>query len=192
MNALGELQLNILDRLDELATKTGLVVALVLTIILYAIIGFFNQQFLALSGGLFVPDMRFGYSLADIQQLFSTVGTDGLRVYSAMQDADTFLPIVYSLAISFGILIAIRNCPDRLQKTKSLGMFPLIVAIFDYAENILIATQVASYPTLNGGIIELASIYTTLKWVTLGISFLILIVFGVIAIVYSAKNRDRN
>ncbi len=176
-----------LDVLDEHSKVQNLIILLIVTITMTLVMGYFSQQFLTLSGGLPIPDTRLGYTFTEIQDLFSTVGQEGLLVYRNLQILDMFYPLAYSLAFVAGIMIAIRSCPERFQKIRMAGLVPIVAAVFDYIENILIATQAQSYPILDETVISIASAFTMMKWLTLLISLIVFLIFGSIALASRMK-----
>lgn len=180
-------ELKIIDVLDEHSKALNLGILTIVTASLSIVMGYFSQQFLILSAGLPVPDMRFGYSFTDIQNLFSIVGKEGLLLYRNIQIIDMYYPLAYSLSFAVGIMILIRNCPERFQAIKVAALVPIVSAIFDYIENILIATQTFSYPTLDETLISIASAFTIMKWSTLLISLILFFALALVAFVTAIR-----
>jgi hypothetical protein len=137
-------------------------------------------------GDVTMPDTRFTYSINEITDVFNTLGQDGLNVWAQAHMLDFLFPLTYMFAIAFGLNMEIRRLfPDR--KAKLLVLIPLFAGIADYVENILVLTQIAAYPTLSEVVIMIASAVTTLKWILLGLGFVI--IFVLIPVVVYRKLR---
>ena len=134
-----------------------------------------------------MPDTRFSYSINEISEVFNTLGQEGLYVWAQAHMLDFLFPLTYMFALAFGINMELRNSYPDSSRMKLLVLFPLFGGIMDYVENILVLTQIASYPSLSGPVIIIASTITSLKWILLGISFVI--VFALIPLVLYRKTK---
>lgn len=134
-----------------------------------------------------MPDTRFSYSINEISDVFNTLGQEGLYVWAQAHMLDFLFPLTYMFALAFGINMELRNSYPDSSRMKLLVLFPLFGGIMDYVENILVLTQIASYPSLSGPLIIVASTITSLKWILLGISFFI--VFVLIPLVLYRKTK---
>ena len=134
-----------------------------------------------------MPDTRFSYSINEISDVFNTLGQEGLYVWAQAHMLDFLFPLTYMFALAFGINMELRNSYPDSSRMKLLVLFPLFGGIMDYVENILVLTQIASYPSLSGPVIIIASTITSLKWILLGISFVI--VFALIPLVLYRKTK---
>ena len=134
-----------------------------------------------------MPDTRFSYSINEISDVFNTLGQEGLYVWAQAHMLDFLFPLTYMFALAFGINMELRTSYPDSSRMKLLVLFPLFGGIMDYVENILVLTQIASYPSLSGPVIIIASTITSLKWILLGISFVI--VFALIPLVLYRKTK---
>ncbi|MHA2026528.1 MAG: hypothetical protein ACW98U_11575 [Candidatus Thorarchaeota archaeon] len=132
-----------------------------------------------------MPDTRLSYSINEITDVFDTLGQEGLYVWAQAHMLDFLFPLTYMLALAFGINMELRNSYPDNQRAKLLVLFPLFGGIMDYVENILVLTQIASYPLLSEPVIIIASFITSLKWILLGAGFVI--VFALIPLVLYRK-----
>lgn len=135
-----------------------------------------------LSGGLLALDMRLGYSIADVNQLFSALGTAGRQLYSLFQIADLIFPIDLALTMMFILIMITSKFLDPNSRLRIIIFIPLVALIADYIENGLIATQLFSYPALSDLIIIIASFFTTIKWGLMSLTFLLVIILGIYAL----------
>ncbi|MDH4215194.1 MAG: hypothetical protein OEV85_14865, partial [Candidatus Thorarchaeota archaeon] len=78
--------------------------------------------------------------------------------------------------------------PER-GKMKLLLLLPLIGCLTDYLENIFVLSQVLAYPNLSEPIIILASAFTTIKWISLALSFIV--IFGLILVILYNRITSR-
>ncbi|MFW9770167.1 MAG: hypothetical protein ACFFEM_15215, partial [Candidatus Thorarchaeota archaeon] len=127
-----------------------------------------------------MPDTRFSYSINEITDVFDTLGQEGLFAWTQAHMLDFLFPLTYMFALAFGINLELRNSYPDDTRAKFLVLFPLFGGIMDYVENILVLTQIASYPLLSESVIIIASTITSLKWILLGAGFVI--VFALIPI----------
>lgn len=174
----------LMKKIQRVATIRNILVMLAITIIVGAIMmAVIQPQLLALSGGLQILDIRFGYTYQDALDLLTALGEEGRQLYSIQQVVDTVFPLAYGLTL----LLALGHLTARLFPGKrecgavvSLG---LVGAIFDYGENMLIGTQLASFPNVSAVVIEAANLMTMAKWLVLLAAFLALITMAVMTLV---------
>jgi hypothetical protein len=169
------------NRLTKIATNgnimLGLVLILVLGIIMMAVV---QPQMMALSGGLPILDSRLFYTAQDVNQLFTALGGPGRLLYTYHQVFDSLFPAVYGITIALAIA-RLENKVSAQGRLLRLTVFiPFVAAIADYAENCLIASQIATFPVLSGGIIMAAAIMTLSKWLLIVLASGILIVLGLV------------
>ena len=82
---------------------------------------------------------------------------------------DVIYPIVYALLFSFLLFM--------LHKDIQIAKFPFVITILDFIENGGIVTLLVNYPNVLTGVANFTGIFTTLKWLVL-ILTLILILWG--------------
>jgi hypothetical protein len=66
-----------------------------------------------------------------------------------------------------------------LHKDIQIAKFPFVITILDFVENGGIVTLLINYPKEMHGLATFTSVFTTLKWLVLGLT-LILILWGLI------------
>ncbi len=140
-------------------------------------------------GEFVMPDLRLAYSLLDLQTVFSLVGQEGMIVWAQVHLLDYMLPVIYSLAIAFGIMIGLRGTyPERSSLTKLISI-PFLGCAMDYLENLLILSQILSYPNLSESVIVLASAFTTVKWISMALGFIL--IGGLLITILYKKTKSR-
>ncbi|MHA2187050.1 MAG: hypothetical protein ACW99V_02295, partial [Candidatus Thorarchaeota archaeon] len=72
---------------------------------------------------------------------------------------------------------------------RYLIFIPIVAAIADYIENILIASQALVYPNLSETIISIASFITTMKWILLYLAFALVLVL-ILILIYKRLSKE--
>ena len=127
------------------------------------------------------PDQSFVYSPSDLYRMAEAYGVQGRQAYvRARFTFDLVFPLVYTLFLvtSISWLFGKAFAPDSTWRRANL--VPLWGALFDFAENVSAAAVMARYPQRTPVLDVLASLFTPLKWVFVGGSFILLLV-GVVA-----------
>ncbi|MHA2139945.1 MAG: hypothetical protein ACXADC_06175 [Candidatus Thorarchaeota archaeon] len=157
---------------DKYATARNLILAIISSAIVVTIMGFATQSMVYdIYGDVTMPDTRLAYSYSEILEVFNTLGTEGLGAWLLVHSLDFIFPLTYSFAIAFAISMLSRKLFPEKSGFKNLNLIGLLGGDADYIENILVASQVLSYPNLSQPIIQIASIVTTLKWVIIMVGF---------------------
>lgn len=126
------------------------------------------------------PDTSFYYSKTDLYQIAEEYGLEGRLYYL---DSRISFDIVWPLVYTFFLINAISWLLDKTilegSKLRLLNLAPLVGILFDYLENITNMVVMFRYPQPTDILASLAGIITSLKWVFVGGSFLI-VVFSVV------------
>jgi len=86
---------------------------------------------------------------------------------------DLVYPVVYSLFFSMAMTALARNISRLLNFLQYLLLFPLLAWFFDLLENASISVLIAQYPDFPPILAQLASSFTSLKWIFVGLNVLI-------------------
>lgn len=117
-------------------------------------------------------DLRFSYSAEDVYLLFSQLGPETLKRYAVTAlTVDIFYPIVYALMLAFLLL--------KVSQNTNLAIFPFAAFVFDCIENICIAILVYLYPEEWTFLASMTSVFTSLKWLSIGVNVVLLVVLFV-------------
>lgn len=132
----------------------------------------------ASTNGVRCFDMNFGYSYETARQFLASVGETGKELYLTVQlPLDFIYPVAYTLFFVFLII--------KLTKRLNAILFvPLLLAVFDYAENICTIIILKS-AELSETLASLGSAFTSVKTILMYSVFLIII----ICIVYYFKKK---
>ncbi|MFW9849954.1 MAG: hypothetical protein ACFFF4_12520 [Candidatus Thorarchaeota archaeon] len=178
----------LLNAIDRISTPRNLVLAILIAALSVGTMAILTENLVySVYGAADMPDTNFGYTYDDILQAFDILGPEGLQAWLQVHLLDLIFPLGYSFAIAFAIMMELRIAFPERGKLRSLALFSLIAAFFDYTENTLIASQAVSYPNISLSVISIASSVTILKWLFLYSAFAI--VFLLIPVVAIRKIR---
>ena len=183
MKMLENREMKLLDRVKKLATLRIFLLFFVLTIIVAVVMmGYVNPQILALSGGLPILDTRPGYTIAEVEHLFTVLGEQGRQLYTTLQVLDLIFPLGYGISMTLALAgIITRLFPEGHSMEKAI-LIPILGMIFDYLENITIATLIASYPNLSPLVVSIANIFTLLKWSSMILALTLLAILAILTL----------
>lgn len=117
-------------------------------------------------------DLQLSYSPEKAYELISAYNeTERFQYILVEITLDVIYPIVYALLFSFILFM--------LHKDVQIAKFPFLISILDFIENGGIVTMLASYPNELHVVARFTSIFTTLKWIAMGLT-VILIFWGIL------------
>ena len=129
--------------------------------------------------------------LYSVEDLYSIIGGYSRQVRLAYIyqrfTFDLIWPIVYGLFILVTTLYLLIKI--NLKRLNLLIYFPLAAVMFDFLENISVSILMFIYPFRINALALLASIFTTLKWITLSYSFIQIIILIVFLIIMKIKKK---
>jgi hypothetical protein len=170
--------MRVLKSIENLSSLRNLIVMITSSFIVVMVMAMLTQTWVYdVYADVTMPDTRFSYSINEITDVFNTLGQEGLNAWAQAHMLDFLFPLTYMFALAFGINMEIRNTYPDSPKAKFLVLFPLFGGIMDYVENTLVLTQIASFPNLSEPVIIVASTITSLKWILLGVAFIIVFAF---------------
>jgi hypothetical protein len=129
------------------------------------------------TGDVGSPDMSFFYSPADLYAWAEAYGPVGRQAYvRARFTFDLVFPAVYLFFLATAVSwVTARAFPgDSLWQRANLA--PVVGTLFDFLENVSASVVMLRYPARTSLLDLLAPMFTFLKWLLLGISFLVLVV----------------
>ncbi len=124
------------------------------------------------------PDLSFYYSAADLYRMAEAYGEQGRSAYiQARFTFDLVWPLVYTFFLVTAISWLFKQAFPAQSIWQQANLLPILGMIFDYLENISTSLVMWRYPAQTMFVAGLAGIFTALKWILIGSSFIILI-FG--------------
>lgn len=136
------------------------------------------------SGEVGSPDTSFFYTAKELYTFAEAYGPEGRAAYiRARYTFDVVWPLVYVSFLATMISWIIKRASLQGRLWRQLNLMPLFGMLFDSLENITASIVMARYPNTTALIDHLAGIFTMLKWVFVGGSFLVLL-GGVVLVVW--------
>lgn len=184
--------MSVLDFIERQSSLRNLIIMIVSSFVVVMVMAFLTQTLVYdVYGDVTMPDTRFAYSINEMTEVFNKLGQEGLYVWAQAHMLDFLFPLTYMLAMAFGMNMELRKSFPDSANAKKLVLFPLLAGLTDYVENILVLTQIAAYPSFSEPVILIASAITSLKWILLGVGFVI--IFGLVPLIiyYKLSSSER-
>lgn len=179
-----------ISNFDKYSTKRNLGIFFLASMLIVIVMGYLTQILVYdIYGDFTMPDTRLGYTFAEIQAAFASIGSEGLLLWAQVHLLDYIFPLTYSFAMVFGIMLELRSTYPSKSWMRYFILLPLLGGIADYVENLLILSQVLSFPNLSELIITIASAVTILKWVFLAAGFIVIICLIVVVVFKRVSSR---
>ena len=127
-------------------------------------------------GGGRQPDSSFFYSAGDLYGMAEAFGPAGRQAYiQARFTFDLVWPLVYAFFLVTSVSWLAGKAFRPGSPWRRLNLVPVLGIIFDYLENIAASLVMARYPAHTPVVDILAPVFTSVKWVFVGGSFLVLL-----------------
>ena len=126
------------------------------------------------SSGGETPDTSLFYTTADLYRMAEQYGPDGRAEYIRVRFTfDLSGPRVYAAFRITSISWLARRVYPLASVWQLTNLVPLVGMLLDYLENISTALVMARYPAVTTLLAQLAPYFSILKWLFVGLSFLI-------------------
>ncbi|MBL4870167.1 MAG: hypothetical protein JKX72_04360 [Robiginitomaculum sp.] len=157
--------------------------------VIYVLFAVFVMSGMMGSGDIKITplDLLFSYSPERAYALLSSYGE--LREHYAFMSltADTAYPIIYTVLFMVLLMVLAKSLwPDRPNRHR-LALVPLFAFVFDLIENHNIRTLLHGYPEKLDGVVKTASTFTSLKWISVGTTFALIILLVLLLLVKRFK-----
>ncbi len=176
------MQNRILNLFNRLATGRTILILLALFVFFNAVImpmvGAKIQEY---SGGIGPFDLQLAYTPEQAFTMLKAYGEQGRPFYALV---DLTLDVIYPVVtfLLFGALLTFllrRGFPNNATMQK-LALLPLGTILMDYLENICVVTMLMTFPNPSTLVAQLSSLFTTSKWIFVGLTFVVTL-FGSVA-----------
>ena len=181
MNAL----LSYLNRYANL--RNALIVTVFLFIVVVPINNRMTDSLYKLANGVSKLDFQRPYDVALVRQLYEAYGEQGRALYAWDLLVDTFYPLAVAVATMLFALTAIRKPILQI----ILLIFPLIFLVTDVIENGLLLLFLGTYPSLSPTLVNISSLFTSIKLFTIYPTFYEMFLFMPIAIILGVVSIAR-
>jgi len=140
-----------------------------------------NSQFQGGDSGS--PDLSIYYSAAELYEMAEAYGDQGREAYiRARFTFDLIWPLVYTFFLATTISWVFKRSISSQNPWQRVNLIPVLGMTCDYLENISTSLVIYRYPAQTIIIEWLAGVFTTMKWLSIGVSFVVLAVGIIIAI----------
>lgn len=120
------------------------------------------------------PDTSFFYTANKLYQIADSYGIIGRQFYIRQRFTfDIIWPIVYGAFLYFNSIYFYKK--HHFSKNTYMLYLPIVAVVFDYLENIMTSIVMYRYPNQTIIIDHMAGFMTSLKWITLSASFVVLL-----------------
>ncbi|MBT3320827.1 MAG: hypothetical protein HN392_00925 [Anaerolineae bacterium] len=135
-----------------------------------------------------ILDLQFFYTP---QQAYAIIGayTPELRQAAAISrlSLDVIYPLIYGLMLTFLLVVTLQRAFRGTSLKDQLLFLPWGGVLFDYLENIGLATMLLSYPKKFVLLAWFTAGFTSLKWILIVLSFL-LVLIGAVKLAFIKKH----
>ena len=129
------------------------------------------------------PDLSFYYSAADLYRMAEDYGEQGRAEYIRVRFTfDLVWPLVYTFFLATTISWVFARAFSEGSKWRLANLIPVMGMLFDYLENMATSLVMWRYPAQTPVVDWLAGVFTGLKWILIGGSFILLLVGAGLAI----------
>lgn len=137
------------------------------------------------------PDLSYYYSAADLYGMAEGYGESGRAAYIRIRFTfDLVWPLVYTFFLVNTTSWLLKRAFSEQSIWQRANLLPVLGMIFDYLENISTSLVMWRYPAQTPFVDWLAGIFTSLKWVLIGGSFVILAI-GLLGAIWQWFRRQR-
>ena len=139
------------------------------------------------------PDMSFYYSADELYHIAQDYGEQGRAAFiKARFTFDLIWPLVYMAFLTTTLSWSYHQAfkPDSFLQLANL--VPILGMLFDYLENIATSIVMGRYPTHTIIVENLAPVFTLLKWVFVGGSFVLLVIGLVVGILRWVQAKKKS
>jgi len=174
-------------------SKGWIALAALLIFILFSALTLPGQSAVAenYSQGSGSPDTSFFYIGSDLYTMAGLYGDRGRAAYvRARWTFDLVFPFVYTFFLVTAISWALNKILPSSSGWRLLNLVPIAAFLFDFLENTMTTLVMSKYPTHCPPAELLAMVFTPLKWLMVGSSFIILL-FGIVFLVKKGIYKDR-
>ena len=136
------------------------------------------------------PDTSFLYSAADLYRMAEAYGPQGRQAYIRVRFTfDLLWPVVYATFLVTAISWVYRRAFAADSRWQLANLAPVLGMALDYLENVSAALVMARYPQPTAVVAELTPVFTSLKWVFVNGSF-VLLLLGVVVGVWRWRKQS--
>jgi hypothetical protein len=142
-----------------------------------------------INGEIGSPDLSFCYTPGKLYEMAEAYGRYGRVAYiQARFSFDLIWPLVYTLFLSTAISWLLNHVTISESRWHWANLVPPLGMAFDYAENISTSLVMYRYPRSTNILAAIAPIFTTIKWILVAGSFVLLFA-GIISLIWQSFRK---
>jgi hypothetical protein len=135
-----------------------------------------SSEAAATSADVGTPDLSLYYSVDDLYRMAEAYGEDGRTAYvRARFTFDVLWPLIYTAFLVTAISWLFGRGFGSDTPWQRANLAPVLAALFDLLENLSTSLVMLRYPSRTAVIDSLAPVFTFVKWILVGGSFLLLL-----------------
>ncbi len=129
------------------------------------------------------PDTSMSYAPDDLYAAAEAWGREGRAAYVHQRVTfDVVWPIVYGMFLLTTLAWVWARGTAPGSRWRRVALLPVVAVALDFAENTCTATVMARYPARTPVLAELAPLFTAGKWLAIAVSFILLVIGGIVAL----------
>jgi hypothetical protein len=137
-----------------------------------------------------LDQMVLGYTPAQAFRVMTAYGDAGRRAYAfLLLTSDLVFPFLYGSFLFLSIRGAARRAAIPMLWANRFAAFGFVATCCDWLENISFLILMRTYPSQPAVGAKLASLFTETKFVSFGISLIILVVLGIYILIEALRPR---
>lgn len=143
-------------------------------------------------GNMELLDLHFSYNSELAYRYLEEIGEKGRNTYlSFALSCDLIFPVFYSLTLSMALLLIVRRLPQTNCIFRYICLFPSFIVVADWFENLNLACVIHAFPKRLDSIAGFASFFTSLKWLLIILTVIMLSVLLVYSIAIGSRGTSR-
>ena len=143
------------------------------------------------TGGGPSPDQSFFYTPSDLYDMAESYGEEGRAAYiRARFTFDLVWPIAYLFFLATSISWLSRHAFSSSSFLQHMNLLPVAATLFDYLENVGAAIVMARFPSTTAVVAIATPIFTMLKWASIAVAFVTVVIAAVAALVRVLSGRQ--
>jgi len=143
------------------------------------------------SGSERSPDTTFYYTPEALYQMAEEYGAKGRQAYIQTRwTFDLVFPLVYTCFLAVGISWFVQRLNGWADAWKLTNLIPVLGGSFDLLENSAATLAMSSFPAKPQILLSAASLFTPIKWVLVGASFIPYFVFVLAWLIRQIQSRN--
>lgn len=176
--------------IDHMPNWAGLISTLVFAFFIVVVLP--QQSELAIANGLTQSiDTSWFYTASDLYRIAESYGPTGREFYILQRwTFDLVWPLVY-FAFLFSVSALLFKSIGLSKMSRWILSFVWFSLAFDYIENTMVSLVMFRFPEPTWIIADIAGITTSLKWISLGISFFVLFFLIIIKVIKCVIQANR-